>query len=120
MQSKHIILAALIQTGVLVFSILLTGAVRRAALHMVGENHEGMDFFVRTAFFRDYGFLLFGLVLAWTIGASYYSFYPSARSVPSSWLSGSGVALIFGFVVLGIWMVSMAGTPFWCAMTLES
>lgn len=101
MEKFQIAKYGLMQVTAVVYGVLASGAAVKFNRGWSDQGYPMPDTFYRAMFYRDYGYYLLLVVLAWTVGASYFSSPWSRHNFDENTLIHSGMALTLLFAIVG-------------------
>jgi len=109
MEQFRIAQYGLMQSVALVYGILACGTAVKIGKPIVERGLPMPSIYWLAAFYRDYGFCLFLLIIAWALFAAYHASIFSKKHVDEGWVVGSGMCLLIVFFILGSWLAFGAG-----------
>ncbi len=101
MEKFRIALYGMAQVTAIVYGVLAAGAAVKINSRFADEGQIMPEGYYRALFYRDHGFLLLLLVLAWAVVISWLAFVPSRWSIEERTINITGIGLALLFVVAG-------------------
>jgi hypothetical protein len=101
MEKFQIAKYGLMQVTALVYGILASGAAVKWNKPFADQGQIMPDSYYVAAFFRDYGFCFFGIIVIWTVSVSYLSSPFSKWEMEEETLAYSGMILAIILALTG-------------------
>jgi H+/Cl- antiporter ClcA len=111
MEKFQIAKYGLMQVTAVVYGVLASGAAVKFNRSWLDQGYLMPDTFYRAMFYRDHGYYLLVVVLAWTIGAAYFSSPQSRHNFDESTVIHSGMALTLILAIVGSVIAFGGATP---------
>jgi hypothetical protein len=89
------------QVTAIVYGVLASGAMVKLNHEYVDQGYQMPTSYYLAVFYRDHGFFLLFLVVAWAVVVSYLSSVPSRWSIDESTINITGIGLTIAFAILG-------------------
>jgi intracellular septation protein A len=101
MEKFRIGLYGFAQVTAIAYGVLATGATVKFNRYWIDQGYDMPDGYYRAIFYRDHGYFLLLLVVAWAIATAWYSSQWAEWKIGERTISLSGVALAILFAVIG-------------------
>jgi hypothetical protein len=101
MEKFRIAMYGMAQVTAIVYGVLATGATVKFNRYWLDLGYRMPDSYYRAMGFRDHGYFLLVLVLAWTAVMSYFSSRAGQWKVNETAITASGIGLTIFFALLG-------------------
>ena len=111
MEKFRIAVYGMSQVTAIVYGVLASAAAVKLNHTYLDQGYPMPNAFYLAMFYRDHGYLLLLLVLAWAVTVGYLSAVPSKWSIEENTITATGIGLTIAFAILGTCLAFAGAAP---------